>query len=90
MPGPRRAPSVAVAFAQVRAASDLADLAREKNEDIDGRLEAGTRLYMLLSTAAGAHKSPRPILRSALAELTHQMGDLEAEVDAAQAELKSV
>ena len=82
-----------LAMREARAADSLHDLAKEKLDDVDGRLSAGTRLYASLTAAAdggtgatgmSATNAPKHILRAALSQHTSQLAAAEAELESAK------
>jgi hypothetical protein len=77
------------AMGEARAATDLRELGAEKMDDINGRLDAGTRLFVLLR-GMDPTAAPRSMLRAAHADLVRQQRDADAEAHAAASELRSV
>ena len=75
-----------MAMKEARAAASVADLAKEKLDDVDGRLDGGTTLYVLLA-AAHPHENPRPLVRGLLGEYSHALHAAERELEANRADL---
>ena len=75
-----------MAMKEARAAASLADIAKEKLDDLDGRLDGGLQLHVALESAHPG-ETPRPIVRGMLAHISHQLGEAEAQLEAGKQDL---
>ena len=74
---------------ELRAATEINEVATEKLTDLEGRLDAGLRLYVML-TSADVGAAPRAVLRVALDELTEQLASAEGQLREATYEMSVV
>ena len=75
-----------LAMKEARAANSLVDLAQEKLDDLEGRLDAGLRLHVTFTGVAEAQSAPRPIIKGLLSSLTSELVEAEAELAADEKE----
>ena len=75
-----------MAMKEARAAASLADIAKEKLDDVEGRLDGALQLHVALSSAQPG-ENPRPIVRGLMAHLAHQLSGAEDHLEQAKQDL---